>query len=101
MLKILEEQELEQVEELKKEGKVILNFFATWCMPCKMVTPVIEEIGNNTDIKVIRIDIDKFDKLAIENGIVSVPTFIAYEDGKELNRISGVQSKQNILDLFN
>lgn len=69
---------------------VVADFFAVWCGPCKMMHPIFEEIAYNyPEIKFIRVDIDENQDLAIKQNVQVVPTFIAYKDGKEINKIIG------------
>lgn len=81
-------------------GVVLVDFFATWCGPCKMLSPVIEEIGGECDgsFAVYKIDIDEAEDTVMELGIMSVPTLIIFRDGVEAERLIGVQPKAAILD---
>jgi len=81
-----------------KPGLVLLDFFATWCGPCNMLMPVLEQISSETpDTKFVKIDIDEYRKEAIENGIRAVPTLVLFKDGKEVARASGYQPKEKLL----
>ncbi len=82
------------------EGKVILDFFASWCMPCKIIAPMLDEINEETDITVIKIDVEEFQETVAEFGIQSMPTLKFYEDGKEINTMIGAGSKDKILSMF-
>ena len=76
----------EKFNELIKE-KVLVDFYANWCGPCKMLSPVLEKVSN--DIKIIKVDIDKYNDLAREYGIMSIPCLIMFDKGKEIKRNVG------------
>ena len=100
MLKILGEEE--NLKELKKGKRVLVDYFATWCMPCKMLSPILEELSaEDNELEIIKVDIDKFEEEAMMDGIRSVPTLIFYKEGKEVKRVSGVHTKEEILDIMN
>ena len=87
-------------EVLKSEKPVLIDFYATWCGPCKMLSPIVEEIAEeNEDIKVVKIDIDKEQDIAVEYEIMSIPTLVVIKDGQEVNRSVGVIGKSDILEL--
>lgn len=91
----------ENLKEEIKEGKVILDFYATWCGPCKMLSPMLESIANErSEIKVIKIDIDEHEDIAREYGIMSVPTLIYFNNGKEISKTNGFLPKEVILEQF-
>ena len=76
--------------DLIKEGTVIIDVFATWCGPCKMLGPVVEELSNKyTDIKFIKVDSDECEEIARSFGVMSIPTIIKMQDGKEIDRKIG------------
>lgn len=81
-------------ELIKNEEKVLIDFFATWCGPCKMLSPILEQVDSN--IKVIKVDTDKFDDLAREYGVMSIPTLVLLEKGKEVKRNIGFIGKEQI-----
>lgn len=84
-------------EVIGQQGLVIVQYFATWCGPCKMLKPVLEAISTEmTDVKFYRSDIDLFRAQAIEAGIKSVPTVVLYKDGEEVDRTSGYQPKERV-----
>lgn len=88
-------------EVLKSDKPVLVDFFATWCGPCKMLMPTVDEIANErTDIKVGKVDVDENMELAKEYKVFSVPTLLAFKDGKLIKQMVGVQSKEQILDAF-
>ena len=80
----------EKLGELINEGYSLVDYFATWCGPCKMLAPVLEEYSEEQEeIKVIKVDVDKFSDMASASNIMGVPTLILYKDSKELSRKSG------------
>ena len=76
MLKVIEN--INEFEEAIK-GKVLVDFFATWCGPCRMLSPILEDISKEHDV--IKVDIDNFEELAVRYGIESIPTVISFENG--------------------
>lgn len=81
-------------EKTISSGTVLVDFWAGWCMPCKMLAPVIEEIALELkDIKVGKVDVDAEADLAMEFGVMSIPTVIIFKDGQEIKRFVGVQPK--------
>ena len=88
-------------EVIEENKKVLVDFFATWCGPCTMLTPVIEQIAKEHDeIKVCKVDVDKAPEIAMQYGIVSVPTLIVTDKGKEVQRSIGLVSKAQIEQLI-
>lgn len=87
-------------EEKIASGVVLVDFFATWCGPCKMLSPTIEELGAESDgsYAVYKVDIDECEDIAMDFGIMSVPTLIVFRDGAEAERMIGVQPKTAILE---
>ena len=84
-----------ETEVLKNEKPVLVDFFATWCGPCQMLAPMIEELAEEYKDKALigKLDIDQNQDIASEYQVMSVPTLIFFKDGKEADRIMGVQSK--------
>lgn len=82
------------------DGVVLVDFFATWCGPCKMLSPIVEEIAAESDgsFSVYKVDIDEAEDVAMDYGIMSVPTLVVFKDGAEVERMIGVQPKAAILD---
>jgi len=80
------------------KGVVLVDFFAQWCGPCRMVTPIIEEIADEMDGKAtfVKIDIDKETILASDYKVTSIPTLILFKNGKEVNRIVGLRDADAI-----
>ena len=90
-----------QNEIMDSEKTVLLDFWAPWCAPCRMVVPVIEEIaGERPDIKVGKINVDEQHELASEFGIMSIPTLVVMKNGKIVQQVSGVRPKNAILEML-
>ena len=87
-------------EDFKEEinsGVVLVDFYADWCGPCKMISPIIEELANErSDIKFIKVNVDKFDDLSREFGIMSIPTILIFKEGELVNKNVGFVSKEII-----
>lgn len=90
-----------QKEVIESEKTVLLDFFASWCGPCRMLAPVVEEVAEErTDIIVGKVDIDEEMELAQEFKIMSVPTLAVFKNGQVLHKSAGVVSKREIIELL-
>lgn len=88
-------------EVMKSERVVLLDFFATWCGPCRMVGPIIEEIAEEEpSVKVGKIDVDQEGDLASQFQIFSIPTLVVLKDGKVVQKATGARSKEEILAML-
>lgn len=89
-------------EVLKAEGPVIIDFYADWCGPCKMMSPIIDSIAEEiNNAKVGKINVDEAQDLAAMYNVMSIPTIIIFKDGKPYKKFVGVTSKENILNELN
>ena len=90
-----------EAEVLKSEIPVILDFWATWCGPCRMIAPTLAEIAEENDgkIKVGKVNVDEQMELAVQFGITAIPTLIVFRDGQKVNQAMGVMPKSEILAL--
>lgn len=94
--------EMKFEEEITKEKVVLVDFYADWCGPCKMLAPILEQISEeNPEIKIIEVNVDEYSDEAKNYNILSIPTLIFMENGKEKKRLVGLVSKEEILELFN
>ena len=93
MLKYLEN---ESFNEIINQDKVLVDFYAEWCGPCKMLTPVLERLGDSFEI--VKVDVDKHFALAKEYGIMSVPTLIIFKNGKIVKQMIGFMGYDELKD---
>ena len=96
MSKMINKEEFEK-EVLGSKETVLVDFYADWCGPCRMLAPVMEEVEK--EYKVFKVNTDDEDELAATYGIMSIPCVIAFKDGKEINRSVGLVDKETIINL--
>lgn len=90
-----------QTEVLEAKGTVLVDFWASWCGPCKMIGPIIDQIADErTDIKVGKINVDEEQELAVQFKVMSIPTLLVFKDGKVVNQSLGAKPKAAILAML-
>ena len=89
-------------EVLQTDKIVLIDFWASWCGPCRMMSPVVDKIAEEMQdtVKVCKINIDEEQNLAVRYNVMSIPTFVVFKDGKEVNRSIGVQDKSEIIGML-
>lgn len=98
---IKEVNENEAKELISKKEIVIVDFFATWCGPCKMFAPVYEEVSKKfSNLEMIKIDIDKNVEYASKNNVMSIPTIVAFKNGREFSRFLGYKSNEELVEFL-
>lgn len=86
-------------EVLENKGITLIDFWASWCMPCKMLSPIVDEVAQEMEnVTVGKVNIDEQQELAMQYGIMSIPTLVVLQDGKEIKRSVGFVSKQEVKD---
>lgn len=100
MIKHIEKEQ--EFKELVNEGLVLVDFFATWCGPCKMLSPVIEQVEREKpELKVLKIDVDELPSIAGEYGIQAIPTLFLFKDGKIVDKRMGYLNKNQLTEFVN
>ena len=90
-----------QAEVMQADKPVLIDFYADWCGPCQMVSPIVDEIaGERSDIKVCKVNVDEQPELAGEFGVMSIPTLLVFEQGKLVRQAVGARPKASVLDLL-
>ena len=86
-----------ETEVLNSEKTVLIDFYADWCVPCKMLSPIVEQVASeNTNVKVVKINIDDEQDLAINYGVMSIPTLVVIKNGQETDRVVGLIEKSEV-----
>ena len=88
-------------EVLNSDKPVLMDFWAPWCGPCRMVVPLVEEIAEErSDIKVVKINVDEEQELAMQFGVMSIPTLVVMKNGKIVNQVTGARPMAQILAML-
>ena len=100
---IIHVEDLKEFSEKVNSGRVLVDFFATWCGPCKMLAPLLEEIDQRKeagDLLIVKVDVDEAGEIAMQFGIQSIPTLILFENGKLVKKSLGYMPKPQLLQFL-
>ena len=90
-----------EAEVLKSDKTVLVDFWAVWCGPCRMLSPVVDQVAEeHPDIKVCKVNVDEEQQLAIKYGVMSIPTLLVFKGGELVNQSVGVIPKEEVLNLI-
>lgn len=87
-----------QEKVIESKGKIIVYFWAEWCGPCKLLSPILEEVSNILDIKIYKVNVDENPSLAGQFGIKSIPTIVIFDDGVRVKEVVGLRPKEEIIE---
>lgn len=82
------------------ENRAVVDFYASWCGPCRMFGPVFEEVSKDYDFNFVKLDVDKANDIPREYGVMSIPTIILFENGKEVKRFTGFMAKEEFIEFL-
>ncbi len=90
-------------KEKTEKGLVVVDFFANWCGPCRMMSPILEDVQKDMDekVKIYKVDVDESENLARQFGIMSIPTILIYKDGEIVNKHIGLWMKDSMMEELN
>lgn len=87
-----------QEKVIESKGKIIVDFWAEWCGPCKLLSPILGEVSNILDIKIYKVNVDENPSLAGQFGIKSIPTIVIFDDGVRVKEVVGLRPKEEIIE---
>ncbi len=101
-MKVVEIKEKDFNNIVKKDAKVLVDCYASWCGPCKLLSPIIDEVAEETkDCKFYKLNVDEAEKVSKEYGIMSIPTLLLFNNGELKSKTIGLKSKKEIKDIIN
>ncbi|MGL4403846.1 MAG: thioredoxin [Fusobacteriaceae bacterium] len=89
-----------EAEVIKTQGLVVVDFWAEWCGPCKMLGPILEEIVSETEYKICKVDVDRNSELSSQYKIKSIPTILIFKDGEKIDQLVGFKPKDELLQIL-
>ena len=91
-----------EFNEVTKEGKVLVDCFATWCGPCKMLSPIVDELAEEVkEYNFYKLDVDNADEVPAKYGIMSIPTLLIFENGELKDKLVGFKTKEELASILN
>ena len=93
-MKIIES--VEEFEKVIKEDKVLVDFYADWCGPCKMISPILEQVEKEEEVTIVKVNVDELQDLATKYGVMTIPNLKLFEKGKIKNENVGLMSKDEV-----
>lgn len=97
---IYHEPTVEEYNDITSKGKVLVDFWATWCGPCRSQAPIVEKLEAESEVDLIKIDVDKADELPAKFGVTSIPTLLLYSDGKLIKQFVGLTNLETLKTAF-
>lgn len=89
-----------EAEVIKSQGLTVVDFWAEWCGPCKMLGPVLEEIASETEYKICKVDVDRNSELSSQYKIRSIPTILIFKNGEKIDQLVGFKPKDELLQIL-
>ena len=101
-MKVIEIKEKDFNNIVKEDGKILIDCYASWCGPCKLLSPIIDEVAEETkDCKFYKLNVDDAEEISKEYGIMSIPTLLLFNNGELKSKTIGLKSKKEIKDIIN
>lgn len=84
-----------------KNGKILIDFWASWCGPCRAMSPIVDEVAKEvTDVKICKVNVDEYPDIASKYNVMSIPTLVVLENGQEINKSVGLIPKDKVMELI-